>query len=183
MSVLRKNIYRACLFLLFSAVFLSAQISNREYQIKAAFVFNFTQFVEWPATSFFNAQSPAVIGILGPDPFGNYLQDLITGEKMKQHPLVIKHFSNVEEVHNCHILYINSSDKKVIENIIEKLKGKNILTISDANRFSKLGGMVRLYTKNDKVNIEINLEAAKEEDLVVSSKLLKFSQIVTTDKK
>ncbi len=170
--------------MLFGALCVSAQISTtREYQIKAAFLFNFTQFVEWPSQSFSTPQSNAVIGILGPNPFGNYLEETITGESINKHPLVIRHFNSVDDIINCQVLFINIQDKGQLQTIIEKLKGKNILTISDANGFSKLGGMIRLYTKDDKINMQVNLEAAKAENLIISSKLLKLAEIVKTDKK
>jgi uncharacterized protein DUF4154 len=171
------------LFVFGNVFFTSAQIATREYQVKAAFVFNFTQFVEWPSQSFSTPQSPAVIGILGNDPFGTYLEETITGETLNKHPLSIKHFTDVDDVTNCEVLFINISDKNKLQVIIEKLKGKNILTISDVNAFTKLGGMVRLYTKDDKINIQINLEAVKEENLIISSKLLKLAEIIKTDKK
>ena len=185
MSILRKIIsYRINALLVFcSLFFVSAQISTREYQVKAAFVFNFSQFVEWPAQTFSNPESRAIIGVLGKDPFGTYLEETIVGETINKHPLVIQHFNSVDEITNCQILYINLSDKKELHLIIEKLKGKNILTVSDANGFAKMGGMVRLYIKDDKINIQINHEAAKEENLVISSKLLKLAEIVKTDKK
>ncbi|MFI5141042.1 MAG: YfiR family protein [Bacteroidia bacterium] len=162
---------------------MSAQISTREYQVKAAFLFNFSQFVEWPSQTFSNPESRAVIGVLGKDPFGTYLEETIVGETINKHPLVIQHFNNVDEITNCQILFINISDKKELRLILEKLKGRNILTVSDANGFAKLGGMVRFYINDDKINIQINHEAAKEENLVISSKLLKLAEIVKTDKK
>ena len=182
MSFLGKKISKSVLLILCAVSLLSAQVSTREYEVKAVFLYHFTEFVEWPERAFPGPQSPAVIGILGTDPFESYLQTLIANEKIGQHSLVIKHFSNVEDVTNCQILFINVSDKKNVDAIIEKLKGRSILTVSDANRFAKAGGMIRLYTRNEKVNIEMNLDAIKEENLVVSSKLLKLSQIVTTDK-
>ena len=183
MSFLRRSINRYVILISCAILFSSAQVSTREYQIKAAFIFNFTQFIQWPDNSFPSPQSPAVIGILGADPFGNYLQDMIAGESINKHPLVIKHFSSIEEVTNCTILFINASNKKDFSAILEKLKGKGILTVSDANKFAKLGGMIQLSTREDKVDIEINLEAIKAENLIVSSKLLKLSQIVATDTK
>lgn len=184
MFILKKISYKSILLLVYGALFFSAQTSTtREYQIKAAFLFNFTQFVEWPAGSFPTIQSRAVIGILGANPFGNYLEETIAGESINKHPLVIQHFNSVDDITNCQVLFINIQDKDQLQTIIEKLKGKNILTISDANGFSKLGGMIRLYTKNDKINIQVNLEAAKAEDLIISSKLLKLAEIVKTDKK
>lgn len=186
MPVLKKISprYICTLILVYGAFFFSAQISpTREYQVKAVFLFNFSQFVEWPAHCFPSAQSPAVIGILGKDPFGKYLEETISGETINKHPLVLKRFDNVEDIANCHILFINITDKDKLEQIIQKLKGKNILTVSDTNDFSKLGGMVRLYTKNDKINIQVNLDETKSENLTVSSKLLKLAEIVKTDKK
>jgi len=185
MPFLKKLTYIRFSFLLVfcNIFFASAQIATREYQVKAAFLFNFTQFVEWPPQAFSTPQSPAVIGILGKDPFGTYLEETITGETINKHPLTIQHFTDVDEVTNCEILFINISDKNKLQLIIEKLKGKNILTVSDVNGFAKFGGMVRLYTKDDKINIQINLEATKEENLVISSKLLKLAEIIKTDKK
>lgn len=185
MLLLKRTPYKSILLLLCSALFFSVQSpAGREYRIKAAFIFNFTQFVEWPGQAFATPQSPAVIGILGKDPFGTYLEETIAGESIHKHPLVIRHFSSLEEVSNCHILFITVGDKAKQQEIIEKLKGRGMLTISDAgSSFSKLGGMIRLYTKNDKINIQVNLEAAKAEGLVVSSKLLKLAEIVSTDKK
>lgn len=186
MPVLKKISHSCSRFLLvvYGALFFSAQTSTtREYQIKAAFVFNFTQFVEWPAQSFSTPQSPAVIGIIGKDPFGNYLEETIAGETINKHPLVIQHFNTVEEVTNCHILFVNINDKAKLQSIIEKLKGKSILTISDNNSFTKLGGMIRLYTRDDKINIQVNLEETKAGNLTISSKLLKLAEIVKTDKK
>ncbi len=184
MLLLKKISYKNFLITLFGAMCFSAQApATREYQVKAAFLFNFTQFVEWPSQSFATPQSPAVIGILGKDPFGNYLEETISGESINKHPLVIQHYNTPDEVMNCHVLFINLKDKDKQQQIIDKLKGKNVLTISDASGFSKLGGMIRLYTKDDKINIQINLDATKAEGLIVSSKLLKLAEIVTTDKK
>jgi hypothetical protein len=185
MPLLKKIAYSRLLILLIfcNVFFASAQITTREYQVKAVFVFNFSQFAEWPSQSFANPESPAVIGILGKDPFGPYLAETIVGENLNKHPFVIQHFTNVDDVSNCQILFINVDDKNKLKAILEKLKGKNILTISDANGFAKLGGIARLYTKDDKINIQINLEAAKEENINISSKLLKLAEIVKTDKK
>jgi len=185
MSLLKKITPRnlRALLVFCSVFFVSAQISTREYQVKAAFVFNFTQFVEWPATCFSNPETRAVIGVLGKDPFGTYLEETIVGESINKHPLIIEHYNNVDEIKNCQILFVNLSNKNELRLVIEKLKGKNILTVSDVNGFAKLGGMVRLYLNDDKINIEINLEAAKAENLVISSKLLKLAEIVKTDKK
>ena len=157
-------------------------VSN-EYQIKAAFLFNFTQFVEWPNTSFATSNEPLVIGILGKNPFGSYLNEIITGEVVNGHPLVIRYYPTASELQYCHILYINKSEIDNLKQITEKLKGQSTLTISDANNFLNSGGMVELFTRDKKIKIKINLEDAKEKKLTISTKLLRLAEIFVLIKK
>jgi hypothetical protein len=180
MSLLRTLIstFILAVSLLTCQLALSAQASpNREYQLKAVFLYNFTQFVEWPEQTFPSSQAPMVIGILGPDPFGNYLEEIIAGEKINGHPLRIKRFRTVEEIDACQILFINLPDTKKRDQAVNRLKGRNILTVSDAPDFMQGGGMIRFFTRQDKIKLEVNLEAAKAENIVLSSKLLRLVEI------
>jgi hypothetical protein len=182
MSIIKKAIRRSFIgSLIAGSTFLLASqpTDNREYQIKAAFLFNFTQFVEWPVNAFPEPETPLAIGILGEDPFGNYLEETVTGEKVNGHSLVIQHYKNIEEVKTCHILFINKAEINKPEQAVINLKGKYILTVSDGNNFIKQGGMVRFITKNNKIQIQINPEAAKEASLIVSSKLLRIAEVVS----
>lgn len=179
MSLLRIILYQLMLaILLLSGHFaLCAQAPpDREYQLKAVFLYNFTQFVEWPENAFASQQSPMVIGILGTDPFGHYLEETIAGEKINGHPLLIKHFKNVEEIGDCQVLFINLPESKRDQALVT-LKGKNILTVSDDPDFMKRGGMIRFFTRQEKIKLQVNLEAAKTENLVLSSKLLRLVEI------
>lgn len=151
--------------------------TSREYQLKAAFLYNFTQFVEWPEGSL-PQDTPFVIGILGKDPFGTYLDELVNGEKVNEHPLIVQRFTSVDEIKTCHILFINISDKSQLQAILKNLKSNNVLTVGDATHFSKNGGIVRFYTEDNKTRIHINLEAAKQAELTISSKLLRLAGIV-----
>ncbi len=172
------------LLLVCSTVFLSAQTSvTREYQVKAAFIFNFTQFVEWPENSFSGNQSPLIIGVLGQNPFGSFLEETVLGEKMNGHPLIVKYYNNVEEVKSCHILFVNLPETNKEEEVNAALKGRSILTVSDAPGFMQAGGMIRFFTKNNKIQFQINLEATKYANLVISSKLLRLAEIFTSGKK
>lgn len=155
-------------------------ITSKEYQIKAVFLFNFTQFIEWPGTAFSEENAPFVIGILGDDPFGSYIDETIRGETLNGHPLVVKRFKTPDEVEVCHILFVNISDREDIKNAFEKIKSQPVLTVGDVANFAKQGGMIRFITENNKTRIRINLEAAKEADLTISSKLLKLAEIVET---
>ena len=175
-----NRLYINTLLLLFG-IFLSASQTtiNREYQIKAAFLFNFTQFVEWPVNAFPDPETSLIIGVLGEDPFGNYLEETVTGEKVNGHLLVIQHYENIEEAKTCHILFINQAETNKPEQAVINLKGKYILTVSDGNNFIKQGGMIRFITKNNTIQIQINSEAAKEANLIVSSKLLRIAEVVS----
>lgn len=152
--------------------------ATKEYQVKAVFLFNFTQFVEWPANAFATANAPLVIGVLGDDPFGPYLDALIQGEKINEHPLIARRFKNVEDIRECHILFINIPDREELRETLEDLQYKNILTVGDANNFTRYGGMIRFATETNKIKIHINLEPAKEANLTISSKLLRLAEIV-----
>lgn len=186
MQILKKitNHFIILSSLMCSSSFLSAQTAAiREYQVKAVFLFNFTQFVEWPSTSFSSPQAPFVIGILGNDPFNSYLTEAIYGERVNGHPLVTQHYNTVENVETCHILFISQSEINNMENILSRLKDRSILTVSDANTFSQYGGMIKFVTKNSKIQLKINPDAATAAKLVISSKLLRSAEIFVPDKK
>jgi hypothetical protein len=164
-------------------VILFAQTSTvREYKLKAVFLFNFSQFVQWPASTFTTDNDPFVIGILGANPFGSYLDETVAGEKVNGHPLVVQYYKTTEDIKTCHILFINVSQTNKLEQIVRELKGRNILTVSDASDFLKIGGMIRLFTNNNKIQLRINLESAKVANLVISSKLLGLAEIFTQKK-
>jgi len=170
------------LFIYSSTIVCAQAPTTREYQIKAAFIFNFTQFTEFPAGSFSSPQAPFVIGVLGKNPFGSYLEQTVAGETVNGHPLVIQYYSNTDDIKGCHILFINLTDANKIEDAIDKLEGQNILTVGDAPYFLNNGGMIRFYTKNNKMQLQINLEAAKAANVVISSKLLRLAEIFTPAK-
>ncbi|MEO8088244.1 MAG: YfiR family protein [Bacteroidota bacterium] len=165
------------LLLLFSGSTASGQHTDvNEYQVKAVFLYNFTQFIDWPATSFNTPEEPFVIGIIGENPFGFFLDEVIAGEKFGTHPIIVKKFEEIHDISNCHILYINSSDAIWVGKILSSVSDKNMLTVSDAPNFSKVGGMVRFFTENKKIRLQINVERSKASRLNISSKLLSVSK-------
>src|SRR6185436_524028 len=139
------------LLLLISTTGLSAQTTpSREYQVKAVFLFNFAQFVEWPPPAFADAQAPLVIGVLGEDPFGAYLDETVRGEKVNNRPLTVQRYRRVEEIKACHVLFISQSEVDRLKEIIATLKGRNILTVGDTDGFALYGGMIRFVTEKNK---------------------------------
>jgi hypothetical protein len=153
-----------------------------EYQVKAVFLFNFAQFVAWPAGAFPDSAAPLVIGVLGEDPFGSYLDEAVRGELVQAHPLTVRRYRRVDEITDCHILFINRHEVDDLEDILGALKGRGVLTVSDAEGFAERGGMIRFVTDRNRIRLRINLEAARAADLTLSSKLLRPATIVTTGK-
>jgi hypothetical protein len=152
-----------------------------EYQVKAVFLFNFAQFVEWPATAFADSRAPFVIGVLGDDPFGEYLDKLVQSEKVGQRPFEVRRFRKAEDITDCHILFV-SHDFTGFDRIAGDLRTRSVLTAGDMDNFSRLGGMVRFVTVNGKIRLRINVAAAQESGLIISSKLLRSATIVTPEK-
>lgn len=167
------------------AIFLlTAQSSvTPEYAIKAVFLFNFTHFVEWPPSAFENAQSPMVIGVLGDDPFGTYLDETVKGEMVNRRPLIVQRYSRVKQINDCHVLFISNSESERLEDIVDELDGRPILTVSDFPEAAKRGVIIRFVTREKKIRLRINVEAAKLADLTISSKLLGLAEIVEPEKK
>lgn len=180
MQILKKIFYKSAL-LLISIQFLSAQITTREYQVKAVFLYNFTQFVEWQQSSFAAPDAPMVIGILGKDPFGKYIDEAVANEVVNGHPLLVKRYNSIDEIKDCHILFINTNETNGLKETLENIKNQNILTVSDNSNFLKYGGIIRFFTQNDKIQLQINPEVAKSNNLTISSKLLWLAKIYKPD--
>jgi len=151
-------------------------VPSKEYQVKAVFLFNFTQFVEWPANAFSDPESPLIIGVLGKNPFGTYLGETVRDEKINGHPLVVKYFLKAEDAENCHVLFVNQSKPEELKKALAILKSRSILTVGDASTFIQNGGIIQFLTKSNKIRIQINAETAKAADLSISSKLLRLSE-------
>jgi hypothetical protein len=155
----------------------------REYQIKAAFLFNFAQFTEWPTNAFEQKDSPLLICTLGDNPFGDYLDKLVQNESFRGRPLRVEHYRKVEEIRTCHILYIGRSEADRLEQDLNVLKGRPVLTVSDIEGSAPRGVMIRLVTQESRIRFRINLEEVKAAKLSLSSKLLRAAEIVPTEAK
>jgi hypothetical protein len=151
-----------------------------EYRLKAVFLFNFAQFVEWPATAFPEADTPLVIGILGDDPFGAYLDETVRGERVNDRPLAVRRYQSVGDIGACHILFVSRPEQGRLSEILDSLKGTSVLTVSDAERFASRGGMIGFVTEQNRIRLRVNLEVARAAKLTISSKLLRPAQIVST---
>jgi hypothetical protein len=152
-----------------------------EYQVKAAYLFNFGQFVEWPPQSYQSPSAPFVIGIVGDDPFGKTLDEVIAGESLGGHPLVVKRFRNAAEISACNILFIGRSEAARLDETLKELQGRNVLTVTDIAGAEQRGAIIVLVNENNRIRMRINVAAAKANNLVISSKLLRPAEVVGND--
>ena len=146
-----------------------------EYQIKAAFLYNFAKFVDWPPGAFEQPKSPIVFGILGESPFREDLARTIQNKTVDSHPLVVRNYQSAAQATNCHILFICISEKKRLPEILMSLKGHSVLTVSETERFTEAGGMINFVLQGTKIRLRINNAAATQAGLKISSKLLSLA--------
>jgi hypothetical protein len=152
----------------------------QEYQVKAIFLFNFVQFVTWPAATFSNPHMPITIGILGDDPFGPFLEEAVRGEVIDGRSLTIKRFRGINEASDSHVLFVSKSETGRLRQILAALQGMSILTVGETEAFARQGGIINFITVDNKVRYEINVAAARRANLDISSKVLRLAKIIGT---
>jgi len=167
------------LFGIFVAFTAGAQTID-EYQVKAAFLYNFAKFVEWPALTFKTDKDPLRICVLGQNPFGNALVEGVGGKTVVGRPLVVSDISDVSQGSDCQILFIGSSERKHLRAIFADLRMTGVLTVGETEGFATQGGIVNFKLEDGRVRLEINIEAASQAKLRISSKVLNLAQIVNT---
>ena len=149
-----------------------------EYQVKAAFLYNFAKFVDWPPNPPTNARDPILLCIAGNNPFGKILEQNILGKTANGHPFMIRRFRREEDARGCQILFTGSSDQTYIRSLLAILKGSSVLTVGETAGFLRLGGIIRFTLEENKVRFEINVDAAERARLKISSKLLLIAKVV-----
>jgi hypothetical protein len=152
--------------------------SPTDRDVKAAFLFNFPSYVEWPPQAFTGPSEPLVIGILGDDPFGTVLDELVAGRSVQGHPLLVRRLSRLSEAETVHVVYLGYTDPVDIRFAAAALRDRPVLTVTDGERLAEHGAMINLRLRGQKVGFDINLAAADEAGLKLSSQLLKLARIV-----
>jgi len=150
--------------------------SPPEYRLKAAVLYNFAKFVEWPTDAFPDTNSLFCIGVLGEDPFHGEIEATVKDKNVSGRPVVVRHCKNATEGRSCHILFISQSERRRLGPILATLKGAPTLTVSELERFLQAGGMVLFTMEQHRVRFEINDAAARAEGLHISSKLLNLAK-------
>ncbi len=157
---------------------------SSEYLIKAGFIYNFAKFVEWPSAAFAQPDSPIVIGVLGTDPFGSVLDRLVQDKKIGQRGFVVRRYKwgkdlkDLKDLRDCKILFVSASEKAHADEIIQLVKWLPILTVGETPGFAERGGVIRFTVEDNRVRFEVNVDAAHQADLNISSRLLTLAKII-----
>ncbi len=155
--------------------------NSSEYLIKAGFIFNFAKFVEWPQTTFAQPDSPIVIGILGTDPFGAIIDQIVQDKKIGGRGFVVKRLkwgADPKDLKECKILFVGASERIHIDELVQIVRGLPILTVGETPGFAERGGVIRLVLEDNKVRFEVNVDAAHQAGLTISSRLLTLARII-----
>jgi len=158
-----------------------AQSAAKEYQIKAACLLNFVQFIEWPAAAFPKPEAPIVIGVLGDDPFGNVLEHTFQDESVQSRMLVVKRSRQLDELKGCHVLFVCKSERPHLSEILANLGEASVVTVSEMDEFARTGGIINFYIDGGKIRFEVNADSAQRKGLKIGSQLLKRARIVGSD--
>lgn len=164
---------------LFGASALCAQKSKpQEYEVKATYLYNFARFVGWPSSSAAAKSDSFAICVLGQDPFGPALDAIVAGESIDGKAVLAKRLSKPQDAVSCRVLYISSSEDSRLKEVLAALDKSGVLTVSDIPQFSRRGGMIQLVLDGNNVRFEVNLTAAENAGLTLSSELLKVAVTV-----
>ena len=151
--------------------------ATREYQIKAALIFKFAQYTEWPAKAFANDSDPIIVATVGPDPFGGSLEAVIAGKSIGNHPVVVQHFPDADHLGRCHVLFVARSELDQMPAILQHLSQSPVLTAADSNGFCESGGILQFFLEDQKIHFEINTDALDRSGIKISSRLLKLAKV------
>jgi hypothetical protein len=152
-------------------------VSN-EYDVKAAFLFHFAQFVEWPADAFHEPNSALNYCTIGEDPFHGVLEETLKGKSVSNRPLRVRHLGVREPVADCQILFLGAADKKLLGDVLNSVSGHPVLCVGETEHFARDGGMIGFFLENNKVRFDINFQAAERARLKIDSRLLLLAKNV-----
>ena len=168
-------------FVLFASVSLVAApfgSEMEEYRVKALFLYNFTQFIEWPVEAFKDSSDALTICVLGPNPFDKELERALAGKKVDGHPLTSRTIGEASQASGCQVVFVTGAATKRARILMMERKQQGMLTVGEAPGFASGGGVVNFLVKDGHVRLEINIGAAERERLRISAKLLKLAEIV-----
>lgn len=176
---LRRALGLAVAGILLGTVPLAGQskVAN-EYEVKAAFLYNFAKFVEWPADAWASPKQPFTFCVFGKDPFGRALDDAIAGKTIVDRPTTVARARQVHELTGCQIVFISTSEAQKWPEIVAALRGRNVLIVGESEDFASSGGTIQFVLEGNHIRFAINPDAADRARLKISSKLLALAVVV-----
>jgi hypothetical protein len=170
----------AAFFLILAALLPARAAQNipLEPAVKATFLHKFIPFVTWPAGTFENPTSPVVICTLGSDAVGDLLDEAIAGQRFEQHPLALRHLQSITRDAPCNVLYIAVDDAAAAAQAISVVRGRPVLTVTDSSRVGGAASIISFVVADNRVRFDVDQNAAAENNLVLSSKLLSLARNV-----
>lgn len=160
------------------ATLLCAQRNPTEYQVKAAYLLDFGKFVTWPPAAQAAHQNAFTLCVLGGDPFGRILDSTVSGEKINNKPVKVRRIRSARDAAECNVVFVSENEERLSVRTISSLNKPGTLTVSDSPGFLDRGGMIQFVRSGDRVRFEVNLKAARDAGLTLSSELLKVASAV-----
>ncbi len=164
--------------LIFPAVLPAQLRPSSEYELKAAFLFNFAKFVDWPPSTFAGPDAPFLVCVLGTDPFGGALDNALRGKVIAEHSAGVARVKRVSDISGCQILFVAASESHLLPEVLAKIRGQYVLVIGETDDFASSGGAIQFTLEENRVRFFINPDAADRAGLRISSKLLALAKIV-----
>jgi hypothetical protein len=149
-----------------------------EYEVKAAFVFNFAKFVDWPAGTWTTADSTFQVCVLGGDPFGPVLDETLAGKVIDGHAVEVRRLTAARSVQSCAVLFVGISKPRELTSVLNRVRNMPMLTVGEGREFAESGGMIGMFVEGDHVRFAINTDAAAAAHLAISSRLLQLAEII-----
>lgn len=183
MNISRSRIHLGKLAFAFvltlASVFAPLAHAESEYDVKAAYLFKFTKFVDWPSSAFAAPDAPFVIGIVGRDPFGG-LDRILEGQRTGDRPLEVRSLSagDAAGLRSCQMIFVAASEERRLQDILGALQGRPVLVVGESDGFAGAGGTLGFAVRQSRMGVEVNSAAARQARLKISSQLLNIAKIV-----
>jgi hypothetical protein len=174
-----RNHAIAALLAIASALCLTrgAVAASKEYEVKAAFTYHFTQFIEWPTDAFATDDAPFIVAVMGHDPFDGAMEQAMTNKFVGKHPIVVKHFDSANDIGPCQILFVPANLDDSLRAILDKVGKSPVLTVGESDAVMPAGGAIHLFLEDNRMRLEINPDVLDAAGLKASAKLMKLARI------
>lgn len=149
-----------------------------EYQVKAAFLFSFAKFVEWPAEAFLNEKTPITLCVFGHDPFGGALDEIVRGEAINHREVLVRRINELPGLNSCQLIFVGNREDKRLSELLNSLRGASVLLVGETEGDAEAGMVIQFFSEGNQLRFAVNVDAMQRTKLSVSSKLLALAKIV-----